>query len=63
MTQRETIIEDMQDIETALCALEGRCADLCLTEKQVVRGIALAVFHLQGWVVKRIDDERRNKNE
>ena len=61
MTARETLIEDMQGIETVLCALEDECTDRCLTEKQVIRALARTIWHILTWIIKRIDEERRNK--
>jgi hypothetical protein len=60
MTQRELLIEDMQGMETILCALDDNCTERCMTERQVIRGIARALWHILTWIVKRIDDERRN---
>lgn len=59
MTQRETFIEDLHGMETVLCAIEDNCREQCLTEKQVIRAMARAIWHILGWMVKEI--ERRSK--
>ena len=62
MTQREILIEDMQGMETILCKLEDRTVDPCLTERQVIRALCRTLWHILTWIIKHIDDERRNKN-
>lgn len=61
MTQREILIEDMQGMETVLCKLEDRTVAPDLTELQVIRAICRTLWHILTWIVKRIDEERRNK--
>ena len=61
MTQREILIEDMQGMERILCKLEDRTVDPGFTERQVIIGICRTLWHILTWIVKRIDEERRNK--
>lgn len=61
MTQREILIEDMQGMEHILCKLEERTVNTGLTERQVIIGICRTLWHILTWIIKRIDEERRNK--
>ena len=61
MTQREILIEDMQGMEHILCKLEERTVNPGLTERQVIIGICRTLWHRLTWIIKRIDEERRNK--
>lgn len=61
MTQREILIEDMQGMERILCKLEDRTVDPGLTERQVIIGICRTLWHILTYIIKRIDEERRNK--
>ena len=62
MTQREILIEDMQGMETVLCKLEDRTVAPGMTERQVIIAICRTLWHILTWIVKRIDEERRNNN-
>lgn len=61
MTQREILIEDMQGMETVLCKLEDRTCAPGMTERQVIMAICRTLWHILNWIVKKIDEERRNK--
>ena len=61
MTTRELLIEDREGIETVLCELENTGIEHKLTELQVIRAMARAPWHILGWIITRIDNERRGK--
>ena len=61
MTQREILIEDLQGMETVLIDLDDNSVEQHMTERQLIRAIARAVWHILTWIIKRMDEERRNK--
>ena len=62
MTTRKTFVEDMQGMETILCKLEDRTVDPGMTERDVIRAICRTLWHILTWIIKRIDEERREKD-
>ena len=61
MTQREILIEDMQGMETVLINLDD-AVEHQMTERQLIRAMARTLWHILNWIIKRIDEERRNKD-
>lgn len=61
MTQREILIEDMQGMETVLINLDDNAVEHQMTERQLIRAMARTLWHILTWIIKRIDEERRNK--
>ena len=61
MTQREILIEDMQGMETVLINLDDKTVDHQMTERQMFRAMARTLWHILTWIIKRIDEERRNQ--
>jgi hypothetical protein len=69
MTQREILIEDMQDIESMLCRIENayrhdpttHTGAILWAAYKDIRALARAIWHILTWIIKRIDEERRNK--
>lgn len=64
MTQREILIEDMQGMETVLCQMgkeEQRKGGAVYFDPRWVKACATTLWHILTWIIKRIDEERRNK--
>lgn len=61
MTQREILIEDMQGMETVPINIDDNAVEHLMTERQLIRAIARTLWHILTWIIKRIDEERRNK--
>ncbi len=59
MTQRETMVECLQGAETVLI-------DLGIHNEMPLRSAVVAMARIQWfiltWIIKQIDEERRNKN-
>ena len=61
MDARKKLSRAWNDVETVVCALEGQGREM--SDKEAFKVIAKAVWLALDWIVRRIDDERRNKNE
>jgi len=57
-TDRQLLIDDMQEVETLLLALEGVGPEL--SDKAVVLALARAMHHVLTHAVRIIDKNRRN---
>ena len=60
-TDRQLLIDDMQQIETLLIAIDGVGPEL--TDKAAVRALARAVYHVLAYAVRIIDKNRRREKE
>lgn len=60
MDARKKLSGAWNDVETVVCALEGQGQEM--SDKEALKVISKAVWLALDWIVKRIDDERRNKN-
>ena len=63
MTQREILVDDLQNMEDALCAVEGVSNRRNLTEKGVVVLIARAVYHILSYAIRLMEKESRREKE
>ena len=61
MTNREMMIDDMRGMETVLCDLDDNAVEHKLTERQLIRAMARTLWHILNWIIRKIDEERRNK--
>lgn len=61
-TARDKLVEDWQGIDAVLCELEDAVVEHKLTELQVVRALARSLWHILSWIIRRIDNERRDSN-
>ena len=60
-TDRDLLINDLQDVETILSALEGVGPEL--TDKAVVLALARAMHHVLTHAVRIIDKNKRRDND
>ena len=60
MTKREILVDDLQQMEDSLRWLEEN--KTTVDAWGVLRAVCRAVWHLLGWTVKKIDEERRGSN-
>ena len=60
MTIRETLVDDMKQMEDSLLWLEEN--KTTVSAWGVLRVVCRAVYHLLGDRIRKMDEERRNKN-
>lgn len=60
MSTRKKLGRAWTDVETVACALEGKAPEM--SDKEAMKVVAKALWLALDWIVRRIDDERRNEN-
>lgn len=60
MTNREILVDDMQQMEDSLRWIEHNKETV--DTWGVLRAVCRAVYHLLGMTIRKMDEERRNKN-
>ena len=63
MTQREILVDDLQNMEDVLLALEDVSNNRHLTEKGVIVLLARAVCHILQHAVRLMEKEARREKE